>query len=125
MAGIFICQFLITNGQDQRIADSLAKIYSEGNVDDTARLELLRNLSFNEVNDLELSLKYAEELINLSTVLGNNEYLFRGYQQKGNKKGLQGNLVEALEAHFKSAEAAKRARYKPGEGGAYSSIADI
>ena len=125
MAGIIICQFLNTNGQDQRIADSLAKIYSEGNVDDTARLELLRNLSFNEVNDLELSLKYAEELINLSTVLGNNEYLFRGYQQKGNKKGLQGNLVEALEAHFKSAEAAKRARYKPGEGGAYSSIADI
>ena len=54
MAGIFICQLLITNGQDQRIADSLAKIYSEGNVDDTARLELLRNLSFNEVNDLEL-----------------------------------------------------------------------
>ena len=125
MAGIIICQFLNTNGQDQRIADSLAKIYSEGNVDDTARLELLRNLSFNEVNDLELSLKYAEELINLSTVLGNNEYLFRGYQQKGNKKGLQGNLVEALEAHFNSAEAAKRARYKPGEGGAYSSIADI
>ena len=125
MAGIIICQFLNTNGQDQRIADSLAKIYSEGNVDDTARLELLRNLSFNEVNDLELSLKYAEELINLSIVLGNNEYLFRGYQQKGNKKRLQGNLVEALEAYFKSAEAAKRARYKPGEGGAYSTIADI
>ena len=125
MAGIIICQFLNTNGQDQRIADSLAKIYSEGNVDDTSRLELLRNLSFNEVNDLELSLKYAEELINLSIVLGNNEYLFRGYQQKGNKKRLQGNLVEALEAYFKSAEAAKRARYKPGEGGAYSTIADI
>ena len=125
MAGIFICQFFSTNGQDQRIADSLAIIYRKGNVNDTAKLELLRNLSFNEVNDLELSLKYAEELINLSVVLGNSEYLYRGYQQKGNKKRLQGNLTEALESYFKSAEAAKRARYKPGEGGAYSTIADI
>lgn len=125
MAGFFIGQFLSTNGQDQRIADSLAIIYREGNVTDTAKLELLRNLSFNEVNDLELSLQYAEELINLSIVLGNSEYLFHGYQQKGNKKRLQGNLAEALEAYFNSAEAAKAARYKAGEGGAYSNIADV
>ena len=124
MAGFFIFPNLIS-GQDQRIADSLSKIYKEGNVDDTAKLELLRNLSFNEVNDLELSLRYAEELISLSTELGNHEYVFRGYQQKGNKKRLLGNLEQALDAYFKSAEAAKKGRFKAGEGGAYSTIADI
>ena len=124
MAGFFIFPNLIS-GQDQRIADSLSKIYKEGNVDDTAKLELLRNLSFNEVNDLELSLRYAEELISLSTELGNHEYVFRGYQQKGNKKRLQGNLEQAMDAYFKSVEAAKKAGFKAGEGGAYSTIADI
>ncbi len=124
MAGFFICPYF-SSGQDQRIADSLSKIYNEGNVADTAKLELLRNLSFNEVNDLDLSLKYAEELISLSSQLGNHEYVFRGYQQKGNKKRLQGNLEQALDAYFKSAEAAKKANFKPGEGGAYSTIADI
>ena len=98
MAGFFICQYLNTTGQDQRIADSLAKIYNENNVTDTAKLELLRNLSFNEINNLELSLKYAEELIGLSSQLENYEYLYRGYQQKGNKKKHQ----QQFERHRKS-----------------------
>jgi len=114
-----------SDGQNQRIADSLAKIYQEGKLEDTAKLELLRKLSFNEVNDLKLSLKYAEELIVLSTKAGNYLYQFRGYQQKGNKKRLLGDLDEALDAYFKSVEAAGKANFKPGEGGAYSNIADI
>jgi len=114
-----------SDGQNQRIADSLVKIYQEGKLEDTAKLELLRKLSFNEVNDLKLSLKYAEELIVLSTKAGNYLYQFRGYQQKGNKKRLLGDLDEALDAYFKSVEAARKANFKPGEGGAYSTIADI
>ena len=47
--------------QEQKVADSLVKIYREGNLGNIEKLELLRNLSFNEVNDLDLSLKYAEE----------------------------------------------------------------
>ena len=112
-------------GQDQKLADSLAKIYQAGNLEDSTRLELLRNLSFNEVNDLQLSLKYAEELISLSTRLGNDLYLYRGLYQKGNKKRLLGDLDEALNAYFKCVEIARKINYIPGEGTAYGSIAVI
>jgi len=111
--------------QDQTIADSLAKIYHRGDTPDTAKLELLRNLSFNEVTDLKLALQYAEELVVLSRSLGNNLYLSRGYLQKGNKQRLLGDLKQALDAYFKSAEAAHEARSIEDEGSAYSAIADI
>lgn len=92
---------------------------------DAARLELLRKLSFNEVKDLNLSLRYADELINLSIEKGNNGYLHTGYFQKGNKKRLFGDLEEALDAYFKSAEAARLAKNASSEGNAYGAIGDI
>ena len=52
--------------QNQKVADSLVKIYQKNKLENSEKLELLRNLSFNEVNNLELSLKYADELIALS-----------------------------------------------------------
>jgi adenylate cyclase len=112
-------------GQDQKLADSLAKIYQEDKLEDTARLRLLNNLSFNEVNDLKLALQYAEELITLSEQLGNHSYLHRGYFQKGNKKRLLGDLDQALDAYFKSGEAARKANFIKGEGNTYGAIADI
>ena len=45
-------------GQDQRVADSLKIIYAEDKLKDTLKLELLNQLSFNELNDFNLSLKY-------------------------------------------------------------------
>ena len=75
------------SAQDQKLADSLALIYQQNTVTDTAKLELLRNLSFNETRDLKKGLKYAEELISLSELSGNNIYLRRGYFLKGTKKG--------------------------------------
>src|SRR6185503_5626673 len=74
-------------GQDPKIADSLSKIYEEkGNeLPDTVKLELLRQLSFNETNDPNRALKYNDELINLSRQLGNNTYLYFGYFQMGSK----------------------------------------
>lgn len=112
-------------GQDQKIADSLARIYKSNKLPDTVKLELLRNLSFNELRDFNLSLQYAEELINLSSRLGNNLYLYRGYLQKGNKKRLMGDLDEALDAYFKSLEAARKAHYVKGEGAVYVAIGDV
>ena len=111
--------------QDQQIADSLKKIYQKDILKDSAKLELLRNLSFNEIKDLKLSLLYAEELIKLSKLLGNDLYLHRGYFLKGNKKRLFGNLDEALDAYFKSGEAARKAKSLRGEGNTYGAIADI
>lgn len=119
----FIPQLVI--GQDQKIADSLATIYHEDRLTGTDKLELLRNLSFNELNDSELSLKYAEELIALSELEKNNLYLYRGYLRKGKNYEKTGDLDLALEAYFKGAKAAVDANYIEGEGSAYMSVADV
>jgi tetratricopeptide (TPR) repeat protein len=122
----FSCLFYFrVLAQDQKLADSLAKIYEQGNLPDEEKLELLRNLSFNEMRDLDLGLRYAEELIGLSEKLGNDLYLYRGYLQKGNKIRYQGDLDLALDAYFKSAQAAKKAKYKIGEGTTYIAVADV
>ncbi|PIF62358.1 class 3 adenylate cyclase [Flavobacterium sp. 11] len=111
--------------QEQKVADSLVKIYQRGNIENAEKLELLRNLSFNEVNNLRLSLRYAEELIALSKLENNYLYLHRGYFQKGNKLRLIGDLNKSLDAFFKSEAAASKAKYSAGQGTAYSSIADV
>lgn len=122
----FLCLLSLgTAPQNQRVADSLAKIYRAGVADDTVKMELLRNLAFNEVNDLNRALQYAEELISLASRKGNLLYMYRGYLQKGNKKARLGDLEEALEAYIGSAVAAQKANYLTGEGTAYGTIADI
>lgn len=118
-------QFLSIFGQNQKVADSLVKIYLKNKVNNSEKLELLRNLSFNEVNNLVLSIKYADELIALSLSEKNYLYLHRGYYQKGNKNRLRGDLNKALNAFFKSVEAAIKAKFITGEGIAYMSIADV
>lgn len=125
IAGFCFSFFSGLRAQEQRIADSLKKIYDVTAPADTTRLELLRNLSFNEVNDLHLALAYAEELIQLSKQLNNPKYLYRGYLQKGNKKRLLGLLEEALDAYLKAVDAARLARYTAGEALSYSAIADV
>lgn len=122
----FLCLWgTIISAQDQKIADSLAVIYHQQSWPDTAKLELLRNLAFNESRNLTLGLQYAEELIELSLKLNNSLYLYRGYLQKGNKKRLLGDLEDALEAYIQGAEAARIAQYIEGEGSIYGAIADI
>ncbi len=113
------------SAQDQKVADSLAVIYSKGSLTDTQLFELLLDLSFNEVRDLQLSLRYAEELIDIASLTGNDLYMHSGYFQKGNKKRLLGDIDEALDAYFKSVEAAHNANHAGAEGNAYGAIADI
>lgn len=121
----FLFMVLAGRAQDQQVADSLARIYRADTVRGTARLELLRHLSFNEVRDLGLSLRYAEELIGLAAQAGDPTYLYYGYFQKGNKKRLAGDLKEALAAYFKSGEAARKAGSLSKEGSVYGAIADV
>ncbi len=111
-------------GQDQKIADSLVKIYQTGSLRDTAQLQLLADLSFNEVRNLGLSLQYAEELIAQSRASGNTSFLCQGYLMKGNKKRLSGDLTEALDAYFKCIEVAGKAGFTS-EPAVYAGIADI
>jgi two-component system NtrC family sensor kinase len=125
LIGFFFFTITCSLGQNQKLADSLVVIYKNNTLQGKAKLDLLRQLAFNEVNDLKRSLQYAEELISLSIQEGNYSSLHSGYLQKGNKKRLLGDLDEALDAYFKSAEAARKAGYTAGEGTAYMSIADL
>lgn len=126
--GLFSCLLFINFcvfGQDQKVADSLKRIYYADTVKGTAKLQLLRSISFNEVNDLNLSLRFAEELIALATSLSDELYLSRGYLQKGNKQRLLGNFDQALAAYFKGAEAARKAKAVEDESSLYGAIADV
>jgi len=125
LIGFFCLKAITVSAQDQRVADSLVLIYKEDKLGGIEKLELLRNLSFNELNDNELSIEYAEELITQSRLDDNYLYLYRGYLQKGINYKLIGDLETALEAFFKSIEAAKKAKFKAGEGSAYMSVADV
>ena len=111
--------------QEQKIADSLSLVYQQKTLTDSAELDLLINLSFNEMRDLKKGLKYAEELITLAGRSGNNKYLRTGYFLKGTKERSLGNLEEALAAYFKSAEIARKSKHLTAEGESYGAIADI
>ena len=129
-AYLFLISFLFltlidATGQDQKIADSLARIFQLDTAGDTGKLELLRNLAFNESKDLQLAVRYADELIKLSLRTHNPLYLHRGYFQKGNKMRMLGNLEQALDNYFKSIDAAGKADFVRGEGSAYGAIADV
>ena len=125
LIGLFFSVFFTANAQDQRVADSLQRIYKADTLQGVLKLELLRNLSFNETNDLDLYLQYAEELIGLAEKDQDLAYQSQGYFQKGSAKRLQGNLQEAIEAYFNSAKLAKEGGKIRLEGSAYSTIADI
>lgn len=111
--------------QDQRIADSLSIIYEADTVSGFAKLELLYELSFEEINDYAKALEYADELIDLAVRENDTYFESAGYFQKGNKLILLGELDEALEAFFKSAEVANTEDLEQFEGSSYGAIADI
>ena len=73
---IVIGLFCIINqfiwSQDQRVADSLSIIYKNNILEKDEKLKLLKDLSFNELNDVDLALKYADELIALSKLAKEN-----------------------------------------------------
>jgi adenylate cyclase len=123
--GLIVLLSFHSHSQDQKVADSLKIIYFNDELTGIDKLELLRNLAFNEVNDVDLALKYAEELIALSESENNYLYIFRGFYQKGNSYLFAGDLDLALKAFFKSSEAAIKDKNVVGEGFAYMAIADV
>lgn len=125
LMGIFCFNTQAILSQDQRIADSLSIIYELDTSSGSTRLELLRQLSFNEINNTTLALKYVEELIQLSRERNNSKYLSYGYFQKGNAKQFIGDLEQSLEAYIKSAELARKENLIATEGSAYAAIADV
>lgn len=109
--------------QDQRIADSLRIIYEQQKLPDTAKFELLLDLSFNETRDLNQAVRDAENLIQLAKQSGRDKYLRAGYFLKGTKLRLLTRLDEAVQAFMESAELAKKLHDTRAEGDAYGEIA--
>jgi len=93
-------------GQQQKVADSLRLIYLSDTVSGIDKLILLRELAFHEINDPQLALTYANELIALAREEGNAEFLYSGYMQKGNSHVNQGDLDMVLEAYKLAEETA-------------------
>ena len=123
---VFLCMqpsWLV--GQDQKIADSVKLIYQQDTLKDDAKLELLKELSFNEIRDLKKALVYADELIGLAEEKGNKNYIQEGYFITGNKEMLLTNMKEALSAFIKAAELSKELNSVTKEGECYIAIADI
>lgn len=112
-------------GQDQKVADSLERIYLQNNIKDDTRLELLKELSFNEIRNLEKALHYANELIALAEQKGDKNFAQEAYFIAGTKEMLLTNIKNALSAFIKSAELAKELNSVSKEGECYIAIADI
>ncbi|NNK87835.1 MAG: tetratricopeptide repeat protein [Flavobacteriaceae bacterium] len=130
---LLICASLVlaigylSYAQDQRIADSLRPLYASTKLSEIDRLELLRDLSFNEMNDLDLAQAYADELIalaNASKHPESAEYAYRGHRNKGYALRDQGRYYEALISFYNAQRAAMVAGYLDGEAMAKLCIAD-
>lgn len=112
------------HAQDQRIADSLTRIYEADLLQGVEKLELLRNLSYNENRDLDLAMGYAEELIAASQKANEPLYQYRGHRQLGQINMQLGNFEIALDNYFRALEIARELEYTQGEGSALTGIAD-
>lgn len=121
---LLLSSFLIC-GQDQKQVDSLLSIYNGGNLSAYAQMDILEQLAYHEVNDLEASLKYANDLVEIAMSQKNYQFLFEGYLNIGNTHRLLGNMDLALDALFKSTEAAKQGNNLENEAISYISIADM
>lgn len=111
--------------QDQRIADSLAIYYNDDKIKGLERIILLEALTYNELNDLNLSIKYATELIELSELANENGHLYNGYFHRGSVYSYNGELEKALTDLFKSAEIAVEHKTIESEGISYMSIGGV
>ncbi len=121
---LFWIQFSVLVAQDQKVADSLAIIYYQNNLTDTARFKLLEDLSYNEIGNLKKGLEYADELIQTAQQAGNLKYVRKGYFLKGTKQRMFGNTTEAFAAYFKCAALARQANNTTAEGECYGAIGD-
>lgn len=116
---------LTLSAQDKKLADSLKIVYHQGVLSGDDKLELLRNLAFNTTDDFEASIRFANELIELSKERKNYVYLYRGYSQKGQTYRLAGELLKALNAFITCGEIALKIEDKSYLGVAYLTIADV
>ncbi|MDX1315239.1 MAG: tetratricopeptide repeat protein, partial [Eudoraea sp.] len=111
---LMLTQVCLAQQQRQQVADSLRQIYLADTLGGIEKMELLYELAFHEVNDLDLAIAYAEELITLARDAGNNEYLYNGYQMKGHVGLRRNDLEMTLASYQKAMEVAQQENDKEG-----------
>lgn len=94
--------------QNQKIADSLIKLYNSG-VSPADELKLLKQISNKETNP-DINLKYSELLIKKATKDSLYDFLFFGYLNKGYALKNKGDNASALEDFFTARKLADKMR---------------
>ncbi len=122
MLGLFCLFANVGFSQDQKLADSLTKLYTSG-AHDISEFDLLKKISEAETNN-EKKIAFAELLIKKAYKDSLFDYLHSGFLQKGNALLLIGNNVQALQSFLKSLEFAQRIKDDKGIGAVMISIAD-
>ncbi|MGB5463494.1 MAG: adenylate/guanylate cyclase domain-containing protein [Aureibaculum sp.] len=110
--------------QDKAVADSIELIYTQGRYQEEDKLEMLWELANNHPNP-EISLKYSEELLQLSKSLDSTRYIIRALIQKGTAYRLKGDLTAALEPYFESIKISNNNERTAELGIIYSNIASV
>jgi two-component system NtrC family sensor kinase len=129
IAGLILTACLVYDkhiyAQDQRIADSLTKIYySRTPQDDSAHMMLLYDLAYYHPNP-DSALKYSDLLIETAGDKSNSLFIYRGLLQKGNALRLKGDFENATQVLFDCASEAYSIDYQRGVGCAFTAIGDI
>ena len=97
--------FATASAQNQQKADSLFEILSTQQLDTIDRLEVLFWLStYSSSPNTEL--QYGQDLLSLAQASQSQEYIIKAYQRIGVAHRLKGNLSDAFEYLFKSANEA-------------------
>ena len=122
--GFFCLLSIASFAQDQKLSDSLIKIYKSGDYEEKDELKILQEIAQSET-DTEKLLTYSLQLIVAAKTADSAKYEFSGYLQKGNAYRLKSDLTKALESYFDAAKIASNANLKADEASINISIADV
>lgn len=122
ITGFFFCVCTVVYCQNQKLADSLKKVYLPAN-NQHENLEILKLICQNETNQ-DLRIEFINELINKAATDSLFGFLHSGYLQKGNALRNKGDNVKALQSYFESLKFANRIKDQKGVGSLMISIAD-
>ncbi len=113
----------LLSGQNQWVADSLARVYEKLDPDDTTCLRVLTLIAMNQ-NDPNKRLMYSEKLMDAAEKVQNPYYLHQAYLFHGQASRLRGDFEVAIYSLFKSLDFAILAGFRKGEAGVLIALAD-
>ncbi|MBV1923254.1 MAG: tetratricopeptide repeat protein [Flavobacteriaceae bacterium] len=122
--GLFCLFGSALHSQNQKISDSLIKIYQNGEYEEKDELDILKEITDTETNTEKL-LTYSLQLIVAAKTVDSARYEYLGYLQKGNAYRLKSDLTKALESYFAASKVATNSNLKDKEASINISIADV